>query len=142
LIVGVSVFSSFNPPPNSRHGSDLSLTASFLNLVPVIIFLGIAGYAFYFQSFGRHKRSPLFNQPVSFLVSDSGVHLKTPRVESQLQWELFPSAVEGKDGFLLMQIGKKTFNWLPKDGFDSFEFIARCREILRRNVKESSGLLK
>jgi hypothetical protein len=111
------------------------------NVLPILIFIGLVVYIFVFQTSRSFRKGTYFNQEMTYTFRDAGVHLATPRVQSEMKWEVFPRVVENRNGFVLFNMGKRSFNWFPKTGFASPESIDQCRNLLRLHVKDSRRLI-
>jgi hypothetical protein len=140
IIVGFVAAGTFLP--NGAHPETASSPwLQLLNFVPVGVIFGIFVYAFWFSGQRAFKKSVNYNQTMRYFLSDDGLAVRTPLVESNVRWEIFSRVAENKDGFVLLQKGRSAINWLPKDGFDSVASFARAREIMRRNVPDARKLL-
>ena len=125
--------------PDLRGGGtegSFSVISIVQNLIPAtVVCCFVAGLVMY-QTRTSFRRGPYFNQEMTYGFYDNGIQLKTPRIQTNMSWEVFTRAIENQNGFILFNMGKRSFNWFPKSGFNSPESIDRCRELLRRNVKD------
>ena len=112
----------------------------FLNLLPMIIFIGLMVYLYVFQARRSFRKGAYFNKEMIYTFRESGVHLDSALIESEMKWESFPRVAENQNGFALFFMGKRSFNWLPKSGFASPESIDQCRQLFRQHVKDSRKL--
>jgi hypothetical protein len=124
---------------NSNPASS-QLMILFWNLLPFLCFFGFISVLLVFQTIRVFRKGPFFNQEMIYLLRESGVHMKTPSVQTDINWELFPRAVENENGFAVFFKGRRSFNWLPKKGFAQPENIDQCRQLLRQCVKDARKL--
>ncbi len=94
-----------------------------------------------FQTSWTFRKGTYFNQEMNYTFREAGILLQTSRVQSEMKWEVFPRVVENKNGFIVFNMGKRSFNWFPKSGFESKENVHLCRELFRANIKDSRRLL-
>jgi hypothetical protein len=110
------------------------------NVLPMFLFVGLMVFLIFFQSGRSFRKGAYYNQDMTYTLGCNGVRLECPRVQSEMKWEVFPLVVESRTGFILFNLGKRSFNWLPKSGFDSPAKVDQCRELFRNNVKNSRHL--
>jgi hypothetical protein len=87
------------------------------------------------------SRGPFFNQEMKYLLTEAGIKLESHHLNLETKWESYPLVTENKKGFALSHAETKSFIWFPKNGFSSIEEINRCRELLRKFVKDTRRLL-
>jgi len=134
---GMQVYAEFFPEPDTPPITLGSIISDFLPAVVVLILIGLAvKYAgqFYFL------RTAHCNKELIYTLREDGVHAVNPLSESEVKWAIYAQACENAHGFALFHQGKRIFNWLPKSGFSNFEDIDTCRELLRRQIKDTKCL--
>jgi hypothetical protein len=112
----------------------------FLDFLPIVGFFGILFVAI--LVFGRlaFRRTAFFNKELVYALNESGIHVRSPLMNSDVDWAIYGRATESSSGFAVFQKGGRTFSWLPKDGFDSEESVKRCRKLLREKIKKTNLL--
>jgi YcxB-like protein len=106
------------------------------------IFFGMMGVFMFFTHhvdnwFARRAfaKSPFCNEQVVIEFSDAGMHARSPKQETKLQWPAFTRVAYFKDGFLLFQ-GPKSFNWISLSSLGSPEQVAELATLLRANIPD------
>jgi hypothetical protein len=112
------------------------------NILPMVLFVGLMIFLIVFQTNRSFRKGAYFNQEMIYTFRETGVFLQTPRVQSEMKWEIFPRVLENKNGFVLFNMGKRSFNWFPKNGFASSSEMDECRELFRTYVKDSKCLVQ
>jgi YcxB-like protein len=125
-------------PGDSGTPRTVSVLSVFLDLLPLVCFFGILFVVI--SVFGRltFRRSAFFNKELVYALDESGIHVHSPLMNSEVDWALYGRATESSRGFAIFQKGGRSFSWLPKDGFDSQECVKRCRELLREKIQKNS----
>jgi hypothetical protein len=126
--------------PDSSPQETYTASSVLIALVPVIVVFVFVIGLIVLQTKWTFRKGAYFNQEMIYTFQNTGVHLETSRVQTDIKWEVFPRVVENQNGFVLFTMGKRSFNWLPKSGFASPESVAQCRELFRNNVKDSRQL--
>ena len=80
----------------------------------------------------QFKNSPSAQGPTTIEVSESGLHLQSSNVDSNVAWSAYFGWTEDKSVFVLMPQPRICFP-IPKRAFSS-EQIEHFRDILRRNI--------
>jgi YcxB-like protein len=111
----------------------LSVIEAFVPLLFVSAFVVFLMYLVFW-------RSAYYQKEITYTLRESGVHVHSPLAETELKWGIYARATETRHGFALFQLGKRSFNWVPKQGFADPDDIDRCRELIRKNVKDSRRL--
>lgn len=127
----VLLFKYFHVP----LGKIFFLRSAFLVLMIVALFLICILFPFY-----TFRMGPLFNRVVTYRFGHDKIYLQSNLVNLEIRWELCPLVIENEDGFALSFPAKKSFSWFPKSGFEAPESINLCRELFRKNVKDSRRL--
>jgi hypothetical protein len=136
---GMQVYAEFFPDPNSPP---ITFGSVFFDFLPGVIFLIFVGLFLKYGGQFYFRRTAHCNQEMIYTLREDGVHVKNPLSESEMKWPIYARTTESTYGFSLFHQGKRMFNWLPKDGFDSTESIDLCRELLRRMIKDAKQLKK
>ena len=111
----------------------------FAMLFPVLIMVFILVMCSV-VTWGTFRLGPFYQKEMIYKLGESGIRLESPLVIIELRWASSPRVVENEKGFLLSFAGRTSFNWFPKSGFASPESIVQCRELFRKNVKDSKCL--
>jgi hypothetical protein len=125
---------------DAAYNSMSSAMQMIINLVPVALFVVLLTIFVLWLGWWGFRRSATFNQEMEYALSEEGIHLKNSVLELAIKWDIFVRAAENSSGFLLVQKGKRSFHWLPKRGFDNAMEIDKCRELLRRHMKDAKRL--
>lgn len=82
------------------------------------------------------RRNPLYNQQVLYKVEQAGLELASEVLNQKASWSAIGKVREGAKGFILFWgKSKRSFHWLPKDGFSSSADIDTCRDLIKQHVK-------
>jgi hypothetical protein len=135
--LGIQAYAEFFPDQNAPP---VTLQSVFFDFLPGVIFLIFMGLLVKFAGQIYFRRTAYCNQEMTFTLREVGVHVVSPLSESEMKWPIYARATENAQGFALFHQGKRLFNWFPKSGFDSPESINQCRELFRKNVKDSRRL--
>jgi hypothetical protein len=112
----------------------LSITFDVIPLLFLCIFIMFLLYLTF-------RRSAYYQKEITYTLREGGVHVHSPLAETELKWEIYPRATESRYGFALFQLGKRSFHWIPKKAFVNQGDMARCRELIRKKVKDTKNLL-
>lgn len=104
----------------------LFLITSFI--VPLIAFT-----FFFVVPRQRFRSDPKFADEYFLQFSEDGILLKTPHVESLLQWNLYTEVLENEKFYLLVY-GKHMYSAIPKRVFTSAAQAARFDALLRLKI--------
>lgn len=80
----------------------------------------------------RYRNDPRFQHDFVADISEAGIHLVTPTVESQIKWASVVRFLESDKIFMLFH-AEWIFNIFPKRAFATGE-VDEFRELLRRNT--------
>ena len=138
-MLGMVVYSDLYSA-DSAVSRPVTVLSIFLDCLPVILFYGILFVLIWFFSSLAFRRTAFFGQELVYTLDQGGVHVRSAPMNSDVIWVVYGWAAESSNGFALFQKGGRTFAWLPKEGFDGAESIARCRELLRQKVKDGKKL--
>lgn len=104
----------------------LFLSVSFI--LPLIAFT-----FFFVVPRQRFRSDPKFADEYFLQFSDDGILLKTPHVESLLQWNLYREVLENEKFYLLIY-GKHMYSAIPKRVFLNADQATRFDNLLRRKI--------
>jgi len=138
LLLGFALYPLAFPDAASAESSagvSFSWTALFWNLLPVAVFLAFMVLFLAYRTWRPFRKSVYFEKEMIYTFRDSGVHLETPLVQSEMKWEAIPRVAENRAGFALFFSSRNAFSWVPKSGFTSTQQIDRCRELFRARIK-------
>src|SRR5262245_56359156 len=79
------------------------------------------------------KPTPKVLEKNALTLSQAGIHLKPPTVESDLKWDLYQGIVEGEDLVLLIY-GKRMYSEIPKRCFSSPEDLNAFQELANNQI--------
>ena len=106
------------------------------NLMPIFLlgamWLILLWVTPYFWARSHLRGSPSAKGPVTLIVSETGLHMRTQHVDSSMEWSTFVKWVEEKQVVALLT-SPKSFVTIPKRAFEPNQ-LAEFRELLRRKV--------
>jgi hypothetical protein len=134
-------FAVFSPTsPSQAHVPPPSPLTSFLNILPVFLFLGLILYLGFGSKLRSFRKKPACDKEFLYIFRDDTLYLENTLAQSEAKWEIFSKVVENKNGFILFYVGSNNFHWFPKSGFVPSENTSRCRELFRRKIRNSKRL--
>jgi hypothetical protein len=129
-----------SPQETIDFRSPYFIPALIINTLPIVLFMVFILVVCVVVTWAAFRMGSFFNKELVYTLGENGVRLESPMVMIEARWEASPRVVENKKGFLLSFGGRTSFNWFPKSGFASLENIDQCRELFRKNVKDSRRL--
>ena len=143
VIVSVGIYNEAYPPVTPGIPvHPITPLSVFLDFLPILFFLGFMFYLSLYAGRFAFRRGAYFNKELVYTLRESGVHVHSPLTETEMKWAIFACATESSYGFALFHQGKRAFNWLPKQGFAGPGEIDLCRELFRKNIKDTKRLLR
>jgi hypothetical protein len=104
-------------------------------LAALTIFMFFAHHVDYWLARRSFRKSPYCDEDVVIEFSDTGVHARSPKQDTKLQWSAFTRVAHFKDGFLLFQ-GSKLVNWIPLSSLDGPSQAAELAALLQSKISE------
>src|SRR6267154_2711419 len=108
------------------------------NLAPLYILLILWIFWFagtpYLSSRYQFRSSPSAKTPITFTVTDEGLHFHSQQTDSKVDWSAYINWVEEKATFALFP-HPRIFIVIPKRAFSGDQLI-EFRELLRQKVKQ------
>lgn len=83
----------------------------------------------------RLRKSPFYNNDLTFRISADELHVTGKNEDSRLKWSAFSKARRFSDGLLLFQ-GPHFFNWLPDRAAVDAASITSAQELARAQIKD------
>ena len=83
----------------------------------------------------RLRKSPFYNNDLTFRISADGLHVTGKNEDARLKWSAFSKARRFSDGLLLFQ-GPHFFHWLPDKAAVDATSVAGAQELARTQVKD------
>ena len=107
---------------------------SEIEIIALIIFLfgGFLPLTIYVACRRNMKKSAALNETLIYHINSEKIELKGETISSSTGWRYIPKLIEREKYFLLM-INARSFHYLPKNGFESRDGIARFKEIVKEN---------
>ena len=68
------------------------------------------------------------NEPLLFTLNEDKIEVKGQTVSSSTDWSFFTKLMDREKYFLLLTT-RRTFHYLPKDGFESSGEITRFKDL-------------
>ena len=78
----------------------------------------------------RMKKSAVLNETLIYHINPEKIEVKGETISSSTGWRYIPRLIEREKYFLLM-INARSFHYLPKNGFESRDGIARFKQIVK-----------
>ena len=75
------------------------------------------------------------NQEVEWTFTNEQVQRRSPEASSEFGWSALGKVIETPDGFLLYPKGK-SFDWVPRHGFENVAAFERLAELAKERVPE------
>ena len=120
-------------------GPSQAWLAAFSDMMPLVFIIFIVGllfspvggffYALFFRGQINHNRM------VEWTVATTGLHYSSDVARSEFSWPVVQRARLNKNGFLL-QVGRRQFIWMSRQGFESIAELERGSEIIRGAVRD------
>lgn len=82
------------------------------------------------------RESSLRDETLLVSFSGEGLHFRSSKHESRLQWSLFTKVVQFKDGFLLFE-STSSFYWLPVTAFGSLSDVTEFQAIMIAKIADT-----
>jgi len=123
-LIGVGVF-LWQSPDLHWLGVGCIIVAGAFALVLIVAFTVIPPLVF--------RREPKFRDDYSLSFSPEGIHFRTARVDSQLQWGMYSRALVDAHSYVLYY-GSRQFTVIPKRVFRSPEEEQAFEELLAEHV--------
>lgn len=107
---------------------------------PAAVFASIVATLFLFGPLNawlvrrRFRRSPFYNEPITFALSDGGAHAVGRDSDTRIGWATFTRARRFEDGLLLFQ-GPGVCNWLPDSAADAAT-VAAAQALVRAHIRD------
>jgi hypothetical protein len=79
------------------------------------------------------RRSPKFRDEYSLTFSPEGIHFRTARIDSQLQWSIYSNALIDPHSYILYY-GSRQFTVLPKRVFQNVEQQQAFEQLLMHHI--------
>jgi len=79
------------------------------------------------------RRNPTLRDEYSLTFSRDGIHFRTPKIDSQLHWSLYPKALVDAHAYLLYY-GTRQFTVIPKRVFESVDDQRAFEQLLTEHV--------
>jgi hypothetical protein len=83
----------------------------------------------------KFRKSPFYNDEITFSLSESGAHVRGRGSESRTGWAIFTKARRFDDGLMLFQ-GPNIFLWLPDTAAATAEDIAAAQNLARSQIQD------
>ena len=134
LDVGVAVASALSGiylsrfPDTRVWGFALICLAALLVVMLLLAFVVIPGVVF--------RREPKFRDEYSLTFSSDGIHFRTARIDSQLEWSLYTRVLVGAHSFVLYH-GNNSFTVIPKRVFETAVQLAAFERLIKEKIPEA-----
>jgi hypothetical protein len=128
LIVGSAGLMIWNPKLRQVWWPVLGLGVLWL----VLIWIGPR-----LQARVQFRRMPSAQDPMTVIVTDSGMQIRSPHYDSQVNWSTYIGWAEEESVFVVFP-QPRIYIPLPKRAF-TVDQVGEFREILRRNVGSKHG---
>lgn len=112
--------------------------------IPAVILVFAAGWFTFmlggpwFSARLQFRRTPSAQAPMTFEISDAGIHAQSQHFDSRLSWSTYIGWAEGKSIFVLFP-QPRIYVPIPKRAFTDEQLI-EFRDILRRNIVSRQGV--
>ena len=80
-------------------------------------------------------KSPHCDEHCTIELTDAGLHSRSSKAETKLQWSAFTKVVHFTDGFMLFQ-GPQLFHWIPLSSLNAPSEAVELETLLRSKVQE------
>lgn len=84
----------------------------------------------YFTSKFNMKRVASLREPLLYTLNEEKIELKGETFSNSSNWQYITKLVE-RENYFLLRTGVRGIHYLPKDGFESKDDIARFKNIVR-----------
>ncbi|WP_296838615.1 YcxB family protein [Marvinbryantia sp.] len=111
---------------------DVSAAMTAVYLLFTVYLLPLQPVMLYFRAAKQAKLSPIFQKPLTYVVSDEGITSTQEENEAHITWEQILSVKETKNS-LLLYTGKRYCSILPRESMGSQ--ITVVLGLIRKHVK-------
>ena len=96
----------------------------------IIWFVILLPGVLYLVSKRNMKRVPSLREPLVYVINEDKIEVKGQTFSSTSNWQYITQLVE-REKYFLLRTGARGIHYLPKDGFESKEDIARLKLITK-----------